>query len=138
MVVILRSALREIVRHCVATAPIEAVGMLAGRDNVVEYCEALRNVVPPPHNQRAFLADPYEQFVAERSIAARGLKLIAIYHSHPDGGASLSAEDLAFSRERPCLQVVVAVSMAEPKDISLRAFRVDDAGVKEEPISVRQ
>jgi proteasome lid subunit RPN8/RPN11 len=138
MVVIRGTAWSQMIRHCTATAPIEAVGMLTGRDDIAECCETLRNIAPAPENLRAFLADPYEQFVAERRMAAHELKLVAIYHSHPDGGTTMSAEDIEFSRNWACPQIVVALATGTPNNVALRAFRLVDDRVTEVPISIQQ
>jgi proteasome lid subunit RPN8/RPN11 len=67
-------------------------------------------------------ADRYDQFLAERHIAATGQQVIAVYHPYPDGGATLSSEDIAASGPRHRLPVVVALTAAGSTDPVVRAY----------------
>lgn len=64
---------------------------------------------------RAFRLGPAEVLGALRRMEAEGRALLAVYHSHPEGGADLSSRDLAeavFDGEpllRGVQQVVIAV-----------------------------
>lgn len=122
--------------HCRRDLPSEAVGLLSGRGGAVERIDELPNIAPPPHDRRAFLADPYRQFLAERAIAAAGMRPIAVYHSHPDGGAALSPEDLAVLGPRPLLQVVIALSPDNFCCAVVRVFRAEPAGLSAGVIEV--
>jgi hypothetical protein len=75
---------RELIDHAERESPMEAIGMLGGRGTRAIRVVPLRNRAADPH---AFFADPYEQFLAERLFARVGLKIVALYHSHPGGGA---------------------------------------------------
>jgi len=86
-------------------SPSEAVGLLAGDgDGTVKRLFPLSNIA----RLGSFLADPYEQFLAERAIRDTGLQLLAIFHSHPWGGATLSAEDTRFASNWTCAHAVFA------------------------------
>ena len=119
-------ALGKMVRHCLDQSPAEAVGFLVGHGAAVRLVEPLRNIVPIPENRRAFLAEPYSQFLAERRAASMGLRIVAVYHSHPDGGASLSANDIAVSRRSIPLHVVISFSVRLPEQVTARAYRLTD------------
>lgn len=73
-------------------APLEACGLLAGKDGRVLQ-------VIPVHNQAQspvrFVMDPYEQLRAFDWIEASGLELLGIFHSHPAGPQTVSSTDLA-------------------------------------------
>jgi [CysO sulfur-carrier protein]-S-L-cysteine hydrolase len=130
------SALKEMIRHCLSESPAEAVGLLAGQGAAVRLVEPLRNIVSKPHNRLAFLADPYCQFLAERRTASTGLELLAIYHSHPDGGASLSAKDIAVSRRDIPMHVVISFPVQLPKQVVTRAYRLINGRPREVAIVV--
>ena len=86
-------------------SPSEAVGLLAGEgDGTVKRVFPLSNVARLGN----FLADPYEQFLAERAMRDADLQLLAIFHSHPSGGATLSAEDIRFASHWTCAHAVFA------------------------------
>jgi proteasome lid subunit RPN8/RPN11 len=108
-----------------AAIPREVVGFLVGaglESDAVEASEfvELRNRSPLPHH---FDVDPKSQFAAERLIQRAGLERLAILHSHPDGGVTLSADDVEFARRRRELQVVLALGPRSPTRIA--AYRVD-------------
>jgi len=111
-----------IIDHAISSLPAEAVGLLAGRHNHVEKALPLRNIA----GHQAFLADPYDQFQAERAIQSQGLEMLAIYHSHPDGCACLSDLDIAMARHWSCVHLVIALQ-TKPKTIHLRGYRLAGA-----------
>jgi proteasome lid subunit RPN8/RPN11 len=81
---------------------------------------------------RAFIADPFEQFCALRRLQSHNWQLLAIYHSHPGGGVDPSPEDLVYARRWSCIHLIVAVGMHAEFGERLRAFRCDELGSIEE------
>ena len=79
-------------RHVIAQAPLEACGLLAGKQNVVEAVLRVRNAEKSPVR---FRMDPQEQLNAFEWIETNGLDLVGIYHSHPSGPEIASATDIA-------------------------------------------
>jgi [CysO sulfur-carrier protein]-S-L-cysteine hydrolase len=114
---------QEMMNHVREALPMEGVGLLGGdADGRVLLVKRLKNIA----GRRSFLADPFEQFQAERSLKRRGLSLIAVYHSHPEGGAQLSADDLAFASLRPVLHVIIALARAPVLADEIQAYRIKD------------
>ena len=78
--------------HVTRQVPLEACGLLAGKQDRVEE-------VIPVHNQAQspvrFRMDPYEQLWAFDWIESNGLELLGIFHSHPAGPETVSATDIA-------------------------------------------
>ncbi len=111
----------EIVRHAYAMLPAEAVGLLGGP---VPGYASLSIPLSNRAGEKAFLADPFDQFKAERRLTQLGLQLVAIYHSHPGGGAQLSPLDLMFARKRACLQIVIALDREDVPGEEMRAYRL--------------
>ncbi|MFL7868034.1 MAG: M67 family metallopeptidase [Anaerolineales bacterium] len=79
-------------RHVIALAPLEACGLLAGKQDTVEAVLRVRNAEKSPVR---FRMDPQEQLNAFEWMEANGLDLIGIYHSHPSGPETASATDIA-------------------------------------------
>jgi proteasome lid subunit RPN8/RPN11 len=102
--------------------PMEAVGLLGGHSNGrVLSVLPLTNIAAPEE----FLADPFDQFKAERQLSRNGLSLLAIYHSHPGGGTQLSASDCSLTFNRSLLQLVIA--LARPGQVDdVRAYYLID------------
>jgi proteasome lid subunit RPN8/RPN11 len=105
--------------------PQEAVGLLGGKDGRVSVVHPLPNIGP----RWTFLADPFAQYRAERTLARAGAELLGIYHSHPGGGVQLSPLDLVVARYRSCVQVVVALDPEIGGREELRAYRVENGRV---------
>ena len=83
---------QEMLAHVDRQAPLEACGLLAGRNERVEKVLLVRNQAQSPAR---FVMDPYEQLQAFDWIESNGLELLGIFHSHPAGPAGVSATDIA-------------------------------------------
>jgi proteasome lid subunit RPN8/RPN11 len=125
-----RELRRQMLSHARTAQPREAVGLLGGsaRGEVL-IALPLPNIA---FGNRAFLADPYAQFCALRRLRAENLQLLAIYHSHPDGGVDPSHDDLAYAQQWPCAHLIVAIDTNAEDEARLRAFRYSDHGSIEE------
>lgn len=123
--------IQQIIHHAMAMAPVEACGLIAGNHNLARLVYPMTNM---DRSQEHFTMDPAEQLAVAKDMRARGLELLAIYHSHPSSPARLSAEDirLAFT---PGVSYLI-VSLSEDRDPVIRAFRIEDGQVQEESIEV--
>lgn len=75
-----------------AAIPFEACGLLAGRGREVGRVIPIENVASLAHRYRM---NPARQIQAQFDMEANRLKLLAIYHSHPEGGKEPSGIDIA-------------------------------------------
>lgn len=129
-----RWALEEVLSHVRAEAPLEACGLLAGRDGRVERVYRLTNADRSPYT---YNADPRELLAAFNEMEEEGMELIAIYHSHPATRAYPSSTDVerAFYPEATYLIVSLrGEARGEPPEV--RAFRIAEGRVEEETLSV--
>ena len=76
--------------HVSAQAPLEACGLIGGRDGRAQIVIPVTNVAG---SAVRFRMDPQEQVQAMLRIEDSGLSLIGIYHSHPSGPPGPSATD---------------------------------------------
>jgi proteasome lid subunit RPN8/RPN11 len=87
----------------------------------------VRNVAAAPAT--AFELDPQELLAALRRLDREGGELLAVYHSHPAGGADLSPRDLAGALVdgSPLLpgvaQLVVALGQGRAERIRIHRWR---------------
>jgi len=82
----------EMLDHVDKQVPLEACGLLAGKNDLVEKVILVRNQAQSPVR---FVMDPYEQIQAFDWIELNGLELLGIFHSHPAGPETASVTDIA-------------------------------------------
>ncbi|GLV47988.1 hypothetical protein TJA_11460 [Thermus sp. LT1-2-5] len=92
-----RRLLEETRAHLLREAPREGVGLWAG-GREVERIIPLPNA--HPHPLTGYLAEPLALLKALKELEGQGLKLLAIYHSHPHGPAFPSPTDVREARWR--------------------------------------
>jgi proteasome lid subunit RPN8/RPN11 len=73
-------------------APLEACGLLAGKNHRVKKIIGISNQAQSPAR---FVMNPQEQLEAFNWIDAHSLDLLGIFHSHPAGPETVSATDIA-------------------------------------------
>ncbi|MBI5944805.1 MAG: M67 family metallopeptidase [Chloroflexi bacterium] len=83
--------LQKMISHVRSHAPLEACGLLAGRDSKVE---SVLEVTNQAQSAVRFVMDPIEQLNAFEWIESNGLDLIGIFHSHPTGPETVSPTDV--------------------------------------------
>lgn len=84
--------LQKMIAHVSSQAPLEACGLLAGKNSQVESVIEVTNQAQSPVR---FVMDPIEQLRAFEWIEAQSLDLLGIYHSHPAGPETVSPTDIA-------------------------------------------
>jgi proteasome lid subunit RPN8/RPN11 len=94
---IAKQVLDEIHAHAESTYPEECCGFLVadGDNRIIESIRMTNAFAGSKHDR--YDIDPLELFKADRAVSQRGLRIVGVYHSHPDYPASLSAFDLQHS-----------------------------------------
>jgi [CysO sulfur-carrier protein]-S-L-cysteine hydrolase len=116
-------------RHVSAQAPLEACGLLAGKQDLVETVLRVRNADQSPVR---FRMDAQEQYNAFEWIAAHDLKLVGIFHSHPSGPETASATDVA----EAAYEVVHVIWSRTGRKWSARGFWIGEGQVTEVGLQV--
>jgi [CysO sulfur-carrier protein]-S-L-cysteine hydrolase len=88
--------------HVEHQAPLEACGLLAGKDRFVKSVILIANL---SHSPVRFQMDPAEQLQAFNWMESNGLDLLAIFHSHPAGPGTPSATDVE-EASYPVVQII--------------------------------
>ena len=115
--------------HVTRHAPLEACGLLAGRENQVDKMIGVRNQAQSPVR---FVMDPYEQLNAFDWIDSNGLDLLGIFHSHPAGPETVSATDIAEAAYE-----VVHVILSRTGDIwKARGFWIENGMAQEVALQI--
>jgi len=125
-----KSVLDGILNHAHADAPLEACGILAGKDDTVVRFFPLKNI---DRSAEHFSFDPAEQFSVARAIRSENLKTAAVYHSHPKTPARLSQEDIRLAHDPGVAYVIISLAGGAPVT---KAFKVRDSLVAPEEIVI--
>lgn len=119
----------EMIAHAVDEAPNECCGIIAGKDGrAVKLFRAI-NAEASPYR---YSVEPKDLLRIFRECEENDWSFLAIYHSHTASEAYPSPTDvrLAFWPEA----YYVLVSLADKEKPVVRAFRIIDSQVEEEPI----
>jgi proteasome lid subunit RPN8/RPN11 len=109
-----------------AEVPVEACGILAGTDDT---CKKLYKMTNVDQSSTHCMMDPSEQFEIARDIRAKGLKMLAIYHSHPATPARLSAEDVRLALTPDVIYLIVSLqNMDSPV---MKGFLIENGNATE-------
>lgn len=109
----------EMLRHVDQQMPLEACGLLAGKNERVEKVILVRNQAQSPVR---FVMDPYEQLQAFDWIESHGLELLGIFHSHPAGPEVASATDIA----EAAYEVIHLIWSRAQNDWQARGFWIEN------------
>lgn len=107
-----RTVYRELVEAARGAAPLEACGLLAGRGLRATRFYPLTNLDAAADHFRMV---PEEQFAAVRDMLGAGMKLMAIWHSHPVTPPRMSAEDLRLAFTPGVVYLILSLAGAAPE-----------------------
>ena len=120
----------QMLQQAKAEAPIEACGILAGKNKKVEKLYKMTNT---DQSSDHFMMTPEEQFKVVKDIRSDGLEMLAIYHSHPETPARPSAEDIRLALTPDVIYVIVSLQNTEP---AIKGFLIEDKSVTEVPVKI--
>ena len=125
------SIFEQMLAQARAEAPIEACGILAGKNGTVEKFYKMTNA---DQSNDHFMMEPEEQFKVAKDIRAAGHQMLAIYHSHPETPARPSVEDirLAFMPD-----VIYVITSLQNEDYpSVKGFLINNGNVEEIAVKI--
>ncbi|MFC1498002.1 M67 family metallopeptidase [Verrucomicrobiota bacterium] len=117
----------QIVKAAKKSMPLEACGLLAGKDTIVNKSYEMTNADASPTH---FTMIPEEQFAAVKDIRINGLKMLAIWHSHPATPPRISNEDLRLAYTPDVAYVIL--SLADPDRPEIRGYVVNNGNNAQE------
>jgi len=109
--------------------PMEACGLLAGKNDRVEKVFFVQNQAQSPVR---FVMDPYEQLKAFDWIDDNGLELLGIFHSHPSGPETASPTDIA----EAAYDVVHIICSRKKGQWKLRGFWIENREATEVTLQI--
>jgi proteasome lid subunit RPN8/RPN11 len=123
----------QIVAQAKALTPVEVCGILAGSNGKAEKLYKMTNV---DNSSSHFMMEPKEQFAVVKDIRSAGLKMLAIYHSHPETPARPSAEDIRLALTQDVIYVIVSLQCAHTVDV--KGFCIENGNVNEVPLKIME
>jgi proteasome lid subunit RPN8/RPN11 len=115
--------------HVDEQAPLEACGLLAGRNDEVEKVLLVPNQAQSPVQ---FVMEPYGQLAAFNWIDSNGLGLLGIFHSHPSGPETVSATDI----KEAVYEVVHVIWSRNQGRWQARGFWIENGSVSEVSLQI--
>ncbi len=128
-----RAQFEQLLDHALACKPEEACAILAG-DNQ----GAVSRVIPVEnveHSDITYLMDSEEQFRVFDEIKREGLKMVAIFHSHPHSPAVPSRHDLDLAFYPDSIYLIVSLMNNVPEG---HAYKIVDRTVEEIQIVIEE
>ena len=130
MLKIKQDIIDRIIAHGKTEAPLEACGYLAEKDGLVCNHFELANLDKSPVH---FSMDPAEQFEVFKECRNQGLKICAVYHTHPETPARPSAEDIKLAYDPSVSYAIVSLAKSVP---DIKSFIIQKGVVEPEPLKI--
>ena len=121
----------DIIGHARSGLPLEVCGILGGTDNTVS---AIYRMTNTDASNEHFMMEPREQFRVVKELRAKGISMLAIYHSHPESPARPSEEDIRLALT-PGVSYLI-VSLQDANHPVTRSFKIADGVVTPEEIVI--
>ncbi len=130
--VIPKAQYEVVVAHCLSERPYEACGLLLGKGQRVSEVHPAANALRSP---TGYAVDPQEQLKVIRHGEARGLEMVAIYHSHVETEPYPSFTDVNAARESgwDVFYLIIGTGADPP---TARVFRLVGEEIAEQELDV--
>lgn len=123
-----KAVITAVLAHLEQVFPEEGCGFLAGTGEHVSHWVAVENVL---HSQTVFEMHPEAQLRAMLAVEEAGLRMLAVFHSHPFGPPRPSPTDIAQAYYPEWAQVIVAL---RPFPSQVRCFTIVNEQSREIPL----
>jgi len=129
MIEIAKTIIDDMVTHAQEGFPLEVCGILGGTDKTVTTIYRMTNT---DASNEHFMMDPKEQFAVVKDLRAKGLDMLAIYHSHPETPARPSEEDIKLALTPDVSHLIISLADAAAPEI--KSFNISAGNVQIETI----
>lgn len=121
----------EMIAHARKGFPLEVCGIVGGTGESVSVLYRMTN---SDASNEHFMMDPKEQFAVIKDLRAKGLAMLAIYHSHPESPARPSEEDIKLALTPDVSYLIISLADADVPDI--KSFKISSGNVQPETIEM--
>jgi len=131
MIEIPNEILDDMIAHAEEGFPLEVCGILGGISATVSHNYRMTNT---DASNEHFMMDPKEQFAVVKDLRAKGLTMLAVYHSHPESPARPSEEDIRLALT-PGVSYII-ISLADSQCVDVKSFKISNGEVEPEEIVI--
>jgi len=122
----------DLIDHAREGFPLEVCGILGGTGDAVS---AIYRMVNTDASNEHFMMEPKEQFAVVKDLRAKGLSMMAIYHSHPETPARPSEEDIKLALTPDVSYIII--SLADAANPSVKSYKISEIKVLLEVMEVQ-
>ena len=119
----------DMIAHAQEGFPLEVCGILGGIGDTVSVNYRMTN---SDASNEHFMMEPREQFAVVKDLRAKGLSMLAIYHSHPETPARPSEEDIKLALTPDVSYLIISLADADKPDV--KSFKISNGSVGKEEI----
>ncbi|HXE95718.1 MAG TPA: M67 family metallopeptidase [Dongiaceae bacterium] len=119
----------DMIAHAKEGFPLEVCGILGGSGETVSEMYRMTNT---DASNEHFMMAPKEQFTVIKDLRAKGLAMLAIYHSHPESPARPSEEDIKLALTPDVSYLII--SLADADNPVIKSFKISSGNVQAETI----
>jgi proteasome lid subunit RPN8/RPN11 len=119
----------DMISHASEGFPLEVCGILGGNGESVS---AIYRMTNTDASNEHFMMEPREQFAVIKDLRAKGLAMLAVYHSHPETPARPSEEDIRLALTPDVSYVIISLADAAVPDI--KSYKISSGNVQLEMI----
>ena len=119
----------DMIAHAREGFPLEVCGILGGTGESVS---AIYRMTNTDASNEHFMMEPREQFAVIKDLRAKGLAMLAVYHSHPETPARPSQEDIKLALTPDVSYVIISLADSAAPDI--KSYRISSGNVQLEMI----
>jgi len=119
----------DMIAHAKEGFPLEVCGILGGSGETVSEMYRMTNT---DASNEHFMMAPKEQFTVIKDLRAKGLAMLAIYHSHPETPARPSEEDIKLALTPDVSYLII--SLADADNPVIKSFKISSGNVQAETI----
>ena len=121
----------DMVSHAREGFPLEVCGILGGTGETVT---AIYRMINTDASNEHFMMAPKEQFAVVKDLRAKGLSMLAIYHSHPETPARPSEEDIKLALTPDVSYLII--SLADAAVPAVNSYKISPGSVQIESVEV--
>jgi proteasome lid subunit RPN8/RPN11 len=121
----------DLITHAREGFPLEVCGILGGVGDLVS---AIYRMTNTDASNEHFMMDPKEKFAVIKDLRAKGIAMLAIYHSHPETPARPSQEDIRLALTPDVSYIII--SLADSQQAVVKSFKISNGVVDAEEIVI--